>query len=292
MAESGNAAASRAVQLKLPFDKILSDFKEFCEIDLQLMDRTVNEHLKQVKKFLRALNKAPSSITVEDIRNYLSGYRERSPATYANVIKSLRRFFRDFKRMGVLVESFRFPEKPPFRPKIVPKKEELRSFYKALSTDRQRAMFLMLATTGLRRHELLEVKLRDIDFEKRMILPQSDGNRTKRTWVTFFNQEAEQALENFININDELTADSRIFQSARTIRKIFEKAIEKAGIHITPQVLREWFACEMGRLGVPDRYVDAFCGRVPKSVLARHYTDFSPERLKEIYDKANLKVLE
>jgi hypothetical protein len=27
------------------------------------------------------------------------------------------------------------------------------------------------------------------------------------------------------------------------------------------------------------------------SVLARHYTDYSPERLKAIYDKAELKVL-
>ena len=55
--------------------------------------------------------------------------------------------------------------------------------------------------------------------------------------------------------------------------------------------MREWFACEMGELGVADRYVDAFCGRVPRSVLARHYTDFSPERLKRIYDNANLRVL-
>jgi len=30
-------------------------------------------------------------------------------------------------------------------------------------------------------------------------------------------------------------------------------------------------------VGVPDRYVDAFCGRVPRTVLASHYTDFSPE---------------
>jgi len=44
-------------------------------------------------------------------------------------------------------------------------------------------------------------------------------------------------------------------------------------------------------LGVLDRYVDAFCGRVPISVLARHYTDYSPEKLKEIYDKAGLKAL-
>ena len=51
-----------------------------------------------------------------------------------------------------------------------------------------------------------------------------------------------------------------------------------------------FFAYELGRLNVPDRYVDAFCGRVPQSVLARHYTDFSPERLKEIYDQAGLRI--
>jgi len=37
--------------------------------------------------------------------------------------------------------------------------------------------------------------------------------------------------------------------------------------------------------------VDAFCGRTPKSVLARHYTDYSPRKLKEIYDRADLRVL-
>jgi len=47
----------------------------------------------------------------------------------------------------------------------------------------------------------------------------------------------------------------------------------------------------MGNLGVPDRYIDAFCGRVPKSVLAKHYTDYSPKKLKRIYEKADLKVL-
>ena len=47
----------------------------------------------------------------------------------------------------------------------------------------------------------------------------------------------------------------------------------------------------MANLGIQDRYVDAFCGRTSKSVLARHYTDYSPERLKEIYENADLKVL-
>jgi intergrase/recombinase len=47
----------------------------------------------------------------------------------------------------------------------------------------------------------------------------------------------------------------------------------------------------MLRLGVSETYVDAFCGRVPKSVLARHYTDFSPQKLEEIYEKADIKIL-
>ena len=73
--------------------------------------------------------------------------------------------------------------------------------------------------------------------------------------------------------------------------KIWKTAYTKTGIHITHKMLRNWFCCEMGRLGVPDRYIDAFCGRVPRSILARHYTDYSPEGLKAIYDRAELKVL-
>ena len=48
----------------------------------------------------------------------------------------------------------------------------------------------------------------------------------------------------------------------------------------------------MARPRVPDRYVDAFCGRVPKSALARHQTDLSPETLNAIYNKARLEVLQ
>ena len=63
------------------------------------------------------------------------------------------------------------------------------------------------------------------------------------------------------------------------------------GFLIQPQDLRYWFCEEMGRLGVAARYIDAFCGRVPKSVLAKHYTDYAAEKLKKIYDKTGLKVL-
>jgi intergrase/recombinase len=74
--------------------------------------------------------------------------------------------------------------------------------------------------------------------------------------------------------------------------ELWKTARGKTGIKITPQKLRQWFCSETLRLGVSETHVDAFCGRVPKSVLARHYTDFSPEKLIEIYGKANLTILE
>jgi len=45
---------------------------------------------------------------------------------------------------------------------------------------------------------------------------------------------------------------------------------------------------EMARLGDADRFIDALQGRIPCSVLAKHYTDYRPKKLKFIYDKTNL----
>ena len=47
----------------------------------------------------------------------------------------------------------------------------------------------------------------------------------------------------------------------------------------------------MSRSGVDATYLDAFAGRTPSSLLEKHYLDYSPERLKEIYDDAGLTVL-
>ena len=74
-------------------------------------------------------------------------------------------------------------------------------------------------------------------------------------------------------------------------RKIWDKASDFQNFRITPQILRKWNATELAELGVPDRYVDIFQGRAPKTVLAKFYTGKDLIRLKRIYDKANLTVL-
>jgi intergrase/recombinase len=72
---------------------------------------------------------------------------------------------------------------------------------------------------------------------------------------------------------------------------MWKKASKNAGVKITPQILRKWHSTELGELGIPDRYVDIFQGRAPKTVIAKFYTGKELERLKRIYAKAGLRVL-
>jgi len=151
----------------------------------------------------------------------------------------------------------------------------------------------MYATSGLRRTELLGLTVDDVDLENRTIIPKNAHNgTTKNTWATCFNIEAQTYLKNYLASREPNGDDRRLLRVAPvTVKRAFEKASEKSGVKITPQVLREWFCDQLGELGVQDRYVDAMCGRTPKSVLARHYSDFSPQKLKTIYDKAALTIL-
>jgi integrase len=188
------------------------------------------------------------------------------------------------------VESFKF-RKIQLAPVIIPSKEQLQKFFGALRTPIARALFLMYASSGLRKMEMLSLKREDVDWENKMIIPKNHSGETKKSWVAFFNDEAEGALREYMAIRKD---DSpKLFRiSPHNFIGIWKYASQDSGVKVTPQVLREWFCDEMGRLGVPDRYVDAFCGRVPNSVLAKRYSDFAPEKLKDIFNAANLTVFQ
>ncbi|MBC7345591.1 MAG: tyrosine-type recombinase/integrase, partial [Clostridia bacterium] len=148
---------------------------------------------------------------------------------------------------------------------------------------------LFFASSGLRRDEVLNLQVGDIDLNAR-ICTVNHQSRTKKAIYGFFNEEAKQCLEEWLK--QKTVRSLRAFPMPSCKKYLpFKHTRLKTGLPITPKVLRFWFANEMARLGVPDRFIDAFQGRIPRSVLARHYTDYSPERLKEIYDRAGLKVL-
>jgi intergrase/recombinase len=111
--------------------------------------------------------------------------------------------------------------------------------------------------------------------------------RKKRSGITFFDGKAAVWLGKCLN--ERKTNSERLFTiSDRAWHRIWKAASKNAGVKITSKILRPWFATEMGELGVPDRFVDVFQGRAPRSALAKHCTANGLETLKRIYEKTNL----
>ena len=138
------------------------------------------------------------------------------------------------------------------------------------------------------------LKKTDLNFETRLVCPKDahSTNNTKKAFLSFYNEECEKELSNYLEVRGQ-DGDERLFTvNKRNLEQVFRDTSIASGVKITPQILRQWFCCEMGEKGMGDRYVDAFCGRVPKSILARHYTDYSPVKLRVIYGKAKIRVLD
>ena len=268
----------------------MDTFYDFQIVDLKRAERTAYEKVWYIRKFLKTVGKKPSEISREDVRSYLKDLNSVGTATYTNLLKSLKVFFRDFLNEPDVVETFRFP-KQVFKPKNIPSREALQKFYRALCSKKERALFLLYASSGLRRMEVLNIAIGDIDFEKRMIKPKAHSGETKKAWLSFFNEETSRVLKQYLE--DRIDDNPKLFPMSNSeSHQLWSDAKTETGLNITPQRLREWFCCEMVSNGVSDSYVDSFCGRIPRSILAKHYLDYSPERMKEIYDKANLRVLD
>jgi integrase len=173
------------------------------------------------------LSKRIVDISKLEVRSYLhERMKQKSIATTNNDLKSLKRFFRDFLNRPAVVKSFRFPQNP-FKPKVVLSKNELQSAYKTIDSDIGRALFLFYASTGLRRSEVLGLSVDEVDFKKRIVVPDCHNGTSKHSYVSFYNHETEEVLEKVVN------ESGKLFQiSDRLFRKIWKIASKQTGLTV------------------------------------------------------------
>jgi len=265
----------------------LEKFADFMLVNMRLEKVTVRQNIQDARRFLEKSNYVVSE---ENVKSYLESYIPKAAKTYNTQITSLRRFIRDFLKLPDLVMSFKMAPVDVWTfAKELPTKEQIRKGFEGLTEIRAKAVYLFTATTGLRKGEILALKKNQVNFELCSVIPMH-FTRKKRSGITFFNKETAVLLQKYLY---ERSDDSeRLFVvSDRQWKKIWKQASKIAGVSVTSKVLRAWFSTEMGELGVPDRFIDIFQGRAPRSVLAKHYTGKRLLRLKRIYDKTDLKII-
>jgi integrase len=155
-------------------DKLLEQFREFLFVDLRRSRKTTYEAVRIVGNFLDSLDN--SGVSREIVRQYLK--QIKSESVYRNTLAAFKRFFRDFLDRPEIVATFKFPQSQ-FKPTVVPSKEELQRFYDALDSKLSKTLFLFYASSGLRKNEFLSLTLKNVDFAKRLIIPNCIGDQPR-----------------------------------------------------------------------------------------------------------------
>jgi len=259
----------------------IEDYEKFAQEELKLDEKTITNHLSTISRFLTY---SKGIINIDSVKEFLDS--NDSLSWKSNQIKALRKYIRDFLKLGNWIEEFKF-SKSNAKIRTIPTDEDLMKFLQLLPKQTQ-VIALVLVTSGLRIGEVLSLRFVDIANELNMIdVSKIHEGDTKHSWLSFVTQQTIEILYEYLQeINFDYEDESKLFSnSSRVVQNNFEQASEKLGFKLKPHTLRMIFTEKCTLAGIKDKYINAFCGRVSKSVLAKNYTDYSPTSLKREYEK-------
>jgi len=264
------------------FDASIRGYEEFALEAHYLVEATVNNHKSVIRGFL---NHSNGIINKETVKSYLDSNEQKS--WKSNQVKALRKYIRDYLKLGNWINKFSFT-KDKAKIKKIPRDDQLALFCNYLNYQIQ-IVFLVTMTTGFRIGEVLALKLSNIDFVTNMIdASQIHKSDTKDSWISYVTNQTAEYLQSYIESNefDQYGDDPKLFSvSYKVVNENFKKVSNLTGISIIPHLLRTVFTEKCTQARIEDKYIDAFCGRISQNIIRKHYTDYSPKAMRRHYDK-------
>ena len=143
---------------------------------------TVNAYLKIVAGFAEHFHRSPDQLGPEEIRAYqvyLFTERKLGARTVGHYTAALRFFFCKTLKRNYPVEEVPYPKAPRRLPTILTQEETVRLIDSA-SNLFDRAMLMTVYSTGMRRAEMCQLKVEDIDSDRMLIhIRQGKGRRDR-----------------------------------------------------------------------------------------------------------------
>lgn len=206
-----------------------------------------------------------NQIDEEQIRSYLQGlvHQGKSHSHINQVINSIKFYYETVLEMPNRFYSIERPIKKETLPKVI-SLEEIASIIKNTNNIKHRCIVSLLYSSGLRRGELLNLKVNDID-SKRMVINIINGKGGKDR-LTILSKTVLKDLRDYFKVwNPEvyLFEGSKGNQySGSSVSRIIDTARIKAGIRkkVTPHMLRHSFATHLLEAGTDLRYIQTILG--------------------------------
>ncbi|GGW65716.1 site-specific recombinase XerD [Winogradskyella epiphytica] len=229
-------------------------------------NNTVKSYIASFEDFINFYyNKEIDSLNEIDIRAYLTHLIEENRSnSYINVaINSIKFYYEIVKGMPNRLYMIERP-RPEKKLPIVLSKEHVKRIIECTNNIKHRCIVSLLYSAGLRRSELLNLKLSHIDSSRMLIhVTDAKGNKDRYTLLSV------NTLNDLRTYYKQWKPSDYLFESptkgpysANSVGKIVSDAAKKAGIkkRVSPHILRHSFATHLLESGTDLRYIQLLLG--------------------------------
>jgi integrase/recombinase XerD len=252
-------------------------------------DNTIATYCDALKTFLRYFSdKEINEISNNDVIAFNNDYilKNKLSSSFQNqVVNAIKLFYRTMSNKNLEVELVHRPKRERVLPNVL-SKEETKAILGALRNLKHKTMLSLIYSCGLRRGELLNLKLKDIDSNRKLILiRQAKGKKDRivplSEKILNMMREYYKAYKPkywlFEGQNGNGPYDERSLASA--LKNAVEKA--KIGKAVTLHWLRHSYATHLLENGTDLRYIQEILGH-SRSTTTEIYTHVSTKGIQNV----------
>ena len=288
---------------------IAKEFYKYLELERGASYNTQRAYKGDIEDFIDFIEK--SSYEVVDhhaIRAYIVNvYKNMKKSSLSRKVSSIKVFFRFMKKKGYIEENTALVIKNPRIEKHLPKFytiDEMFHFLDYLPKEgwlniRNRAIFELMYSTGMRAQEALNVNVEDLHLDGMWVKAKGKGGKER---ILPFGDKAKLAIEEYLGLISvrirtagKQASKGPLFVNAhgtrlsyRGLLKIMKKHQIKAHLFkdLALHGIRHSFATHMLDSGADLRSIQELLGHSKLSTTQK-YTHISMDKLMEIYDKSH-----
>lgn len=250
---------------------------------------TIGTYIDSIQTFLRFYStKNISEITNDDLIIFNNEYilANHYSASYQNqIVNAVKLFFRNIENKQLQPELIHRPKTPKLLPNVL-SKEEIKLILNAHGNIKHKAMLSLIYSCGLRRSELLNLTLNDIDSKRGLVIIRQAKGRKDR--VAPLSEKILNLLRDYYTAYKPTNwlfegQNSKGQYDERSLASVLIQALRKSKITkpVTLHWLRHSYATHLLENGTDLRYIQEILGH-SSSRTTEIYTHVSNKSLQKI----------
>ncbi|MGD0582948.1 MAG: tyrosine-type recombinase/integrase [Bacteroidales bacterium] len=229
--------------------------------------RTVESYLSQLELFFKYFHdKDPLDITHSELSDFVNSYiiRLGFSSSYQNqMISAVKTFYEISGRGKIIPQILERPRRSRALPKVF-SKDEVTRILSSVRNDKHKLLLWMIYSCGLRRSEVTNIKLTDLDRDRGILHIREGKGRIDRivpvsdkVWI-----KLDEYVSAFRPVEYLFEGQGGGRYSVESVYNVFKNALNKAGINkdVGVHSLRHSYATHLHESGLDIRYIQELLG--------------------------------